>query len=124
MSDLKLMQVVPSGQDSRIWRAVACLAEAPPSAEESARRPATAGFAENLVFEFDEAYTSFVEGFQTLPTEKQLVALQAVDTHVSSMVDAKDASLWTEEARREAGVWQDVRALAERVLEVFDWPRL
>ena len=124
MSDLKLMQVVPSGQDSRIWRAVACLAEAPPSAEESARRPATAGFAENLVFEFDEAYTSFVEGFETLPTEKQLVALQAVDTHVSSMVDAKDASLWTEEARREAGGWQDVRALAERVLEVFDWPRL
>ncbi len=124
MSDLKLMQVVPRGQGSRLWRAVACLAEAPPSAEESARRPATAGFAENLVFEFDEAYTSFVEGFEALPTEKQLVALQAVDTHVSSMVDAKDASLWTEEARREAGVWQDVRALAERVLEVFDWPRL
>jgi hypothetical protein len=82
------------------------------------------GAAENLVFEFDEAYTSFVEGFETLPTEEQLVALQAVDTHVSSMVDAKDAALWTEGARREAGVWQDIRTLAERVLEVFDWPRL
>jgi len=124
MSDLKLVQVVPSGRDSRLWRAVACLAEAPPSAEESERRPATAGFAENLVFEFDEAYTSFVEGFETLPTEEQLVALQAVDTHVSSMVDAKNAALWTEDARREDGVWRDVRTLSERVLEVFDWPRL
>ena len=124
MSELKVMQVVPSGRDSRLWRAIASIAEAPPSAEESMRRPATAGFAENLIFEFDEAYTYFVEGFETLPSEEQMLALQAVDTHVSSMVGLKDAELWTEGARREAAEWQDVRALAERVLEAFDWPRL
>ena len=123
MSHLGVAQVVPEGRAARLWRAIASLAEEPPSAEEAKRRPTAAGFAENLVFEFDEAYTAFVEGFEALPSEGQLISLQAVDTTVSSMVRAKDAALWTEQARREAPVWADVRRLARDVLEAFDWPR-
>ena len=111
-----------AGREERLRRAIAGLAEVPPSAEEAKRRPARPGFAENLVFEFDEAYTAFVEGFETLPSEEQLLALQAVDTHVSAMVRARDAALWTERARREDAPWHEVRVLAADVLRVFEWP--
>lgn len=122
MTELSLVQSAPEGRAARLWRAIAGLAEPPPSAEEAKRRPAVQGLAENLVFEFDEAYTAFVEGFEALPTETQLLALQAVDTHVSAMVGAKQAALWTEQARREAHEWQHVRKLARDVLTAFDWP--
>jgi len=88
------------------------------------RQPANPGYGEKLVFEFDEAYTAYVDGFETLPAEAQLLALQAVDTQVSSMVRAKDVALWTEAARREDPEWLSVRSLATRVLSVFDWPSL
>jgi len=86
--------------------------------------PASAvqGLAENLVFEFDEAYTAFVEGFERLPTDAQLLALQAMDTRLSAMVRARDAALWTEAARRDEPDWQEVRRLAAEVLSAFGWP--
>ena len=122
MTELPISRPAPEGRSSRLWRAVAALAEPPPTAEEAKRRPAVQGLAENLVFEFDEAYTAFVEGFEALPTETQLLSLQAVDTHVSAMVGAKQAALWTEEARRESEEWQHVRKLARDVLGAFGWP--
>ena len=123
MSEFEVVEGRAStGREERLRLAIAGLAEVPPSAEEAKRRPARPGFAENLVFEFDEAYTAFVEGFETLPSEEQLLALQALDTHVSAMVRARDAALWTERARREDAPWQEVRVLAARVLRVFEWP--
>ncbi len=124
MTRLEVVRSAPEGREARLWRAIASLAEMPPSAEEAKRRPVVAGHAENLVFEFDEAYTAFVESFEVLPSESQLLALQAVDTHVSSMVRAQDAALWTEQERREEEVWHGVRALAREVLDAFDWPGL
>lgn len=112
----------PVGRDRRLWEALLGLAASPPSAEEAKRRPSPPGHAEQLVLEFDEAYTAFVEGFEALPSEGQLLALQAVDARVSSMVRAADAALWTEQARREDPCWREVRVLSRRVLEVFDWP--
>ena len=109
MTRLEVVRTAPGGREARLWRAVASLAEMPPSAEEAKRRPVVAGHAENLAFEFDEAYTAFVESFEELPSETQLLALQAVDTQVSSMVRAQDAGLWTEQARREDEVWRAVR---------------
>jgi hypothetical protein len=81
-----------------------------------------AGRSENLVLEFDEAYTAFVEGFEVLPTEAQLVALQAVDSKLAAMVGEKDATLWSERSRRQDPVWQDVRRLASAAIHAFDWP--
>ncbi len=121
MSELDVVRSSDGGRAERLRRAIAGLAEAPPTEEDAKRRPSTPGLAENLVFEFDEAYTAFVEGFESLPAEEQLLALQAVDTHVSSMVGAKDAALWTERARREDARWVEARALAAHVLRVFDW---
>ena len=122
MSELPVASAAPTGREARLRRAVASLAEEPPSADEAKRQPVAAGFAENLVCEFDEAYTAFVEGFEALPTESQLISLQAVDTQVSSMVRAKDAALWTEQARREDPDWDEVRRCARAALAAFDWP--
>jgi hypothetical protein len=122
MSRAEAAEPPSGGREARLWRAVASLADRPPSADEARKRPSTEGFAENLVFEFDEAYTTFVEGFEELPSEAQLVALQAVDTKVSSMVRATDGALWTELARREDPSWVELRALTQWVLDVFHWP--
>ena len=111
----------PQGRAARLWRVVLSLSETPPSAEDGALRPAVPGHAENLVFEFDEAYTDFVDGLKKLPSESQMRALQAVDLKVSSMVGAKDAALWTDRARREDEHWGELRQLAARVLSAFDW---
>ena len=78
--------------------------------------------AHSLVVEFDEAYTAFIDGFVDLPSESQMVALQAVDTKLSAMVDAKDAALWTARARREDPIWIEVRELAAEVIGEFGWP--
>ena len=112
----------PQGRAARLWRAVLCLAEMPPSEEDAVLRPVVPGHAENLVFEFDEAYTDFVDGLKKLPSESQMLALQEVDVKVSSMVGAKDISLWTDRARREDENWAELRQLAARVFSAFDWP--
>lgn len=111
-----------AGRTGRLFRAVLSLSQSPAPPPSGARTPVVPGLAENLVFEFDEAYTAFVEGFERLPTDAQLLALQAMDTRLSAMVRAKDAALWSEAARRDAPDWQEVRRLAEDVLLAFDWP--
>ena len=121
MVELDVTPGARDGREERIRSAVLRLAEAPPSAEEAKRRPATPGLAENLVFEFDEAYTGFVEGFVALPSEAQLPALQAVDTAVAAMVGAKEAALWTEAARREDPRWIDLRARSQALADAFGW---
>ncbi len=80
------------------------------------------GHAQVLVVEFDDAYTEFVEGFEQLPSESQMLALQAVDTQLSAMVGAKDAALWTARARHEEPAWTALRELVADVIEAFSWP--
>jgi len=79
------------------------------------------GEAQNLVVEFDEAYTAYIEGFDRLPSESQMIALQAVDTKLSAMVGAKDAAIWTFRARSEDQIWMEVRELAAAVIGKFSW---
>ena len=119
--ELEVVSTGAEAREARLCRSVQALAAEPPSAEEAKRRPAVAGHGENLVFEFDEAYTAYVDGFEVLPGETQLLALQAVDREVSGMVRAADTALWTEAARREEPRWRAVRAAAADVLRVFDW---
>ena len=117
------LEVVSTGaeaREARLCRSVQALAAEPPSAAEAKRRPTVAGYGENLVFEFDEAYTAYVDGFEVLPSEAQLLALQAVDREVSAMVRAADTALWTEGARREEPHWRALRAAAADVLRVFE----
>lgn len=99
--------------------------EAPPSAAQRARakpRSIVPGRLENLVVEFDDAYTLFVEGMTSLPTEAQMLALQAVDRQLEAMIRARDAALWTEQALREDRRWSEAQRLAGAVIEAFEWP--
>lgn len=112
----------PEGRSLRLWRVVLSLAEPLDPLGSVARPTALPGLSENLVLEFDEAYTDFVDAFDALPSEDQMLALQAVDTKLAAMVEVKDAALWTESARREDPLWVEVRLLAMRVLVEFDWP--
>lgn len=122
MSSLEVVAGRPKGRSLRLWRAMLSLALPAEPLEIAAQRPAIPGFAESLVLEFDEAYTGFVDGVEALPSEAQMLALQAVDRKLAAMVSAKDAALWTERARREDLIWAEVRGLAMRVLREFDWP--
>lgn len=111
----------PQGCSARLWRVLISLAASPE--DEFGKSVATSARAENLVVEFDDAYTNFVEGFDHLPSESQLLALQAVDTKLAAMVRSKDAALWTVQACREDPSWNEVRALAESAIGEFNWPR-
>jgi hypothetical protein len=126
MTSLKVIRPPSEGLDLRLWRAVVALAAAPASAVGGSSQPAddvvVQGQAESCVFEFDEAYTAYVEGFEALPGEAQMIALQAVDRQVAAMVAMKDASVWTPEARREGFLWGELRGLAVQVLNTFGWP--
>jgi len=111
----------PAGRSARLWRALVSLAALPE--EPSDQLDAVSARAENLVVEFDEAYTDFFEKSDHLPSESQLLALQAVDTKLASMVRAKDSKLWTARAWRENSGWGEVRVLAEGAIGEFEWPR-
>ena len=121
MIDKGIRSLEPDGSGARLWRILLSLAALVDV--ESEDLIATPWSAEKLVVEFDEAYTAFVESFERLPSESQMMALQAVDTKLAAMVRAKDASLWTARGYRENPTWNEVRALADNAVREFDWPR-
>ena len=120
MSQLGADGLRPAGSSARLWRSLVLLA-APPE-DGSGGLDAVSVRAENLVVDFDEAYTGFFQESDRLPSESQLLALQAVDTKLSEMVRAKDAEIWTNRAWRENSSWREVRALAECAIGEFEWP--
>lgn len=125
-------RVAPTGRDARLWRVLLELsrsiveAGAPASEGTGAPkpRPLAPGHLERLVVEFDDAYTLFVEGMVELPSEGQLMALQAVDRQLAAMVRAQEAELWTQRALREDVRWREAQELAYGVIEAFAWPSL
>lgn len=118
---------VPTGREARLWRV---LVELSVQVEEArvalARnekpRKLVPGRLENLVVEFDDAYTVYVEGMERLPEEAQLLALQAVDRQLAGMVRAKEATLWTEQALCADPRWDDARLLALAAIRAYAWP--
>ena len=109
--------IVPSGREARLWRV---LVELGGAVEDP--KPVLPGRLEKLIVEFDDAYTTFVEGMEQLPSEAQFVALQAVDRQLAAMVRATDAALWTEQALREDTRWSEAGRLIRGVIQAFDWP--
>jgi hypothetical protein len=121
MIDKGIRSPEPDGPGARLWRILLSLAA--PVQVEPEELISTPWSVEKLVVEFDEAYTAFVESFERLPSESQMMALQAVDTKLAAMVREKDASLWTARGYREDPTWHEVRTLADYAVGEFDWPR-
>lgn len=117
----------PTGREARLWRVLVELsvqveeARAALARKEKPRR-LLPGRLENLVVEFDDAYTVYVEGMERLPEEAQLLALQAVDRQLAAMVRAKEAALWTEQALCEDDRWDETRLLALAAIDAYAWP--
>lgn len=125
-------RIAPTGRDARLWRVllelshavVEAAVDAGDRAEARRSKPLAPGQLERLVVEFDDAYTIFVEGMESLPSEAQLMSLQAVDRQLAAMVRAQEAELWTRQALREDVRWHETQRLAARVLDAFAWPAL
>lgn len=122
----------PTGRDARLWRVLLELSRSVVEAAVSAGdrpaapkpKPLAPGHLERLVVEFDDAYTTFVEGMVELPSEAQLMSLQAIDRQLAAMVRAQEAELWTLQALREDVRWHETQRLAYGVIEAFAWPAL
>ena len=113
----------PTGRAARLWRVLIELSvqvEEARSAEKP--RPLRPARLENIVVEFDDAYTAYVDGMERLPAQAQLLALQAVDRQLSEMVRAKEAALWTEQALRDDRRWGEARRLAREAIGAYAWP--
>lgn len=132
-SDGSGARVAPVGRDARLWRVLVELsfaaaefrADAAGTSESSGPprpKPFVAGVLERLVVEFDDAYTIFVEGMDRLPSEAQLLALQAVDRQLVAMVRAQDAELWTQKGLREDPRWGEAHQRVVAAIEAFAWP--
>lgn len=125
-------RVAPTGREARLWRVlleisrsvVEAVVQGAGRSESPKPKLLAPGHLERLVVEFDDAYTTFVEGMVELPSEGQLMALQAIDRQLAAMVRAQEAELWTRQALREDVRWRDAQRLAYGVIEAFAWPSL
>lgn len=125
-------RVAPTGRDARLWRVLLELSRSVGEATAATHdrpdaprpKPLAAGHLERLVVEFDDAYTVYVEGMVELPSEGQLMSLQAIDRQLAAMVRAQEAELWTQQALREDVRWHEAQRLAVGVIEAFAWPSL
>ncbi len=92
-----------------------------PGEEALAARPLKSSQPEALALEFDDVYTDYVDNLDQLPTNEQLVSLQALDSALTAMSGPRNADLWTEASVKSHPRWSEVRGLARAVLEHFNW---
>ncbi len=76
---------------------------------------------ERMALEFDEAYTTYVEHLDQLPSEAQFRSLQKIDSALSAMMGPENASLWTDESLKKHPHWAEVRSLAREAMAQFSW---
>lgn len=120
---LETAPAAPTGREARLWRVLVELSVQVEEARAAEKpRMLLPGRLENIVVEFDDAYTVYVEGMDRLPDEAQLLALQAVDRQLAGMVRAKEAALWTENALREDRRWGEAQRLALAAIRAYAWP--
>ena len=113
------MPSAPNPHEQLLRAAVSELAR--PAGTTLASKPAGSPRPDELALAFDDAYTTYISNAADLPTEPQLLALQALDSALSAMSGPANAALWTESALETHPRWAEIRALASCVIEVFSW---
>lgn len=106
-------------REKALFQAVGNLAL--PGAEALAKKPAGKHRPDQLALDFDEAYTTYVETLDELPTDAQFQTLQALDSALSAFSDPANREVWTEDAVKQHPSWSEVRAIAQSILAAFDW---
>jgi hypothetical protein len=92
-----------------------------PGKEALAILPAGRHRADALAISFDDHYTSFMERMTGLPGEAQLIALQELDSALNAISGPDNVELWTDTSFASDPQWNDIRALAQKVLSEFGW---
>ncbi|WP_010578290.1 hypothetical protein [Leptospira alexanderi] len=77
--------------------------------------------ADELALDFDSAYRSARHVADIVPTNLQKDALDAIDAKLAGFSGESNAALWTESALAREPIWQEVRSLAKRALDAFNW---
>ena len=83
--------------------------------------PAGRHRADALAISFDDHYTSFMERMPSLPGDAQLIALQELDSALNAISGPDNVDLWTDASFASDPQWNDIRALAQKVLSEFGW---
>ena len=76
--------------------------------------------ADELAVDFDEQWRKFA-GRATVFTCEQANAIAALDRKLESMSGPDHAELWTDDALRDSSEWEEVRDLAQLVIETSGW---
>jgi len=92
-----------------------------PGREALAELPPASNRADRLALSFDEHYTEFMQTMTVLPEEKQLLSLQALDSALNAISGPENFDLWTDASFIHDPHWDEIRALAERVMLEFGW---
>jgi hypothetical protein len=108
------MSTQHESRETLLMRAVQQLAL--PGDEALAARPLHA-----LALEFDDLYTDYIDNLDELPSEAQLVALQALDSALTAMSGPANAELWTATSVNSHPRWSEVRDLARSAIDHFGW---
>ncbi len=74
-----------------------------------------------LAIRFDEVYSEWVDAMTSLPSDTQFMAVQALDSQLNAMSDPSRRELWSNESFLVHPQWEEVRVLARRILDEFDW---
>ncbi len=81
----------------------------------------------NFVYKGDELALDFDDGRLDLVGREsnlnlsQRLTVDALDQLLTSMSDAGNSELWTDEAIRNSAVWEDVRVAAKAAAAAFGW---
>jgi hypothetical protein len=113
------MSTQHESRETLLMRAVQQLAL--PADEALAARPLHGSNPEALALEFDDLYTDYIDNLDELPSEAQLVALQALDSALTAMSGPANAELWTPTSVSSHPRWSEVRDLARRAIDHFGW---
>lgn len=76
---------------------------------------------DELALDFDHWRHVALDNFRSDLTHEQLSYLDAIDASLVELTRMSSES-WSEDAVRESGEWNAVRALAVAALESFGWP--
>ena len=110
---------IDSSRESGLCSAVRNLSL--PGKEALAILPAGRHRADGLAISFDDQYTSFMERMTNLPGDAQLIALQELDSALNAISGPDNVDLWTDSSFASDPQWNDIRALAQKVLSEFGW---
>lgn len=113
------MTQLPVSWPARLEWSVRALAQ--PKSVQETLFPGFVCVPDELALEFDESLRGFRETGLRLPDDAS-DAILALDRQLEAMSGAEHSDLWNQESLAHSSDWQMIRALAQRVVVLMQWP--